>query len=314
MVAAHAEWHSATENIMGTKVAVELWHEDSAVAAQSMAAVMDDMRAVDNAMSPSITQSELYRVNQRAAYEPVVISAELFALIAKAQYFSKLSDGAFDISFASLGRFYSYRKSYRKNQASDQQQILSYLEAINYQFIELDKAHSSIRFNHPQLKIDLGGIAKGYAVDRAIELLRRQGIHSAIVSAGGDSRILGDRQGTPWVMGVRHPRKSKEYVVKLPLIDTAISTSGDYERFYMDGEVRVHHILNPKTGLSASRVQSVSVLAPKAVDSDALSTTVFVLGVQEGLALVNSMPGIDAVIIDSRGLLHYSQGLLRASH
>ena len=304
-----AEWHHASADIMGTRITVELWHRDKAVAERSMAAVLAEMRAVDRAMSPYIASSEVSRLNDKAAGEPIVVSAELFSLIAKSLYFSKISGGAFDISFASVGRLYDYRAAVAPADTSR----LNHLPAINYQLIELNDADRTIRFNHPQLKIDLGGIAKGYAVDRSIALLEQQGIRSAYVSAGGDSRILGDRRGDPWVIGIRHPRKEGEYAVKIPLVDTAMSTSGDYERYYMDGEIRVHHILNPDTGKSATQVQSVSILAPLAVDSDALSTTVFVLGVEDGLQLVNRIDGIEAVIIDGAGRLHYSQGLLRAA-
>ena len=306
--AARAEWHQAVEDIMGTRITVELWQPDKILAEQAIAAVMADMHAVDHSMSPHIESSELYLLNAQAAEKPVVVSEVLFRLIEKAQFYSRVSDGAFDISFASVGQFYNYRKSVAPAEA----QRLENLPAINYQLIELNNSDYSIRYRLPQLKIDLGGIAKGHAVDRGIEILKQRGISSAIVSAGGDSRILGDRQGAPWMIGIRHPRKKKEFAVHMPLIDSAISTSGDYERFYMDGEVRIHHIINPETGLSADKVQSVSILAAHAVDSDALSTTVFVLGVAKGLALANSMPGVEAVVIGGRGRLHYSSGLLRA--
>jgi FAD:protein FMN transferase len=302
-----AEWHSAAEDIMGTRISVELWHQDKKVATDAIGAVMVDMRTVDAAMSPYIKSSELYKVNKKAATEAVVISTELFSLIEKSLFYSVVSKGAFDISFASVGRFYNYRK----RQAPDEQQLAENLPAINYTLIELNKKNQSIHFKHPQLKIDLGGIAKGYAVDRSIELLKKMRIGSAIVSAGGDSRILGDRRGDPWMIAVRHPRKADDYIVRIPLIDTAISTSGDYERFYMKGDLRVHHILNPVTAKSVGHIQSVSILAPLAVDSDALSTTVFVLGVKPGLALINNMQGIDGLIVDGDGRLHYSDGLLR---
>lgn len=303
-----AEWHSDQADIMGTRVTVELWHLEKTVADQAMAAAMADMRRVDQTMSPYIAGSELYKLNKKAAVEAVVVSPAVFSLIEKSLYFSRLSNGSFDISFASVGRFYDYRRSV----APEQKQLLDRLPAINYQLIELNKDNHSVRFRHPYLQIDLGGIAKGHAVDRAIERLKSLGITSAYVSAGGDSRILGDRRGDPWVIGIRHPRQDNAYIAKIPLTDSALSTSGDYERYYMAGEIRVHHILNPATGRSADTVQSVSVMAPLAVDSDALSTTVFVLGVEEGLALVNRMDGIDAVVIDGQGKLHFSEGLLRA--
>ncbi len=306
---AQAEWHNRAEDIMGTRISVELWSEDKQQAQSSMAAVMDVMHHINATMSPYIESSELFKVNQLAAQTPVVISPELFSLLQKSLYYSRVSNGRFDISFASVGRFYNYREGV----SPKEQELLDNLPAINYQQIQLDKQQSTVHFLHPQLKIDLGGIAKGYAVDQAIEALQQRGIESAIVTAGGDSRILGDRRGTPWVMGIRHPRKDQQYVVRIPLINSAISTSGDYERFFIQGDKRVHHIINPATGKSASSVQSVSILAPKAVDSDALSTTVFVMGIEQGLAMVNAMPGIDAIIIDADGRLHYSDELLRAA-
>ncbi|MFA7553413.1 MAG: FAD:protein FMN transferase [Spongiibacteraceae bacterium] len=307
--AVQAEWFNGAEDIMGTQISVELWQDDPTLAQIAIDAVMAEMRAVNQSMSPYIESSELYQINQHAAKQPVVISAELFALIQKSLYYSKLSNGAFDISFASVGRFYDYRKA----ELPAEQQLADMLPAINYHLIELNPTAKTIRFHHPQLNIDLGGIAKGFAVDKAISRLKSLGVESAIVSAGGDSRILGDRRGNPWVVGIKHPRKDDGFVVRIPLVNSAISTSGDYERFFIKANERIHHIINPTTGKSAAAVQSVSILAPLAVDSDALSTTVFVLGVKKGLALINRFNGIDAIIIDADGRLHYSDDLLRAT-
>jgi thiamine biosynthesis lipoprotein len=183
-------------------------------------------------------------------------------------------------------------------------------EAIDYRQINLDAGARSIRFERAGMAIDLGGIAKGYAVDRGVEILLRAGIESAVISAGGDSRIVGNLGDRPRMIGIRHPRKEAEYVAVIPLEDTAISTSGDYERFFERDGVRYHHILDPGSGESARRVRSASVIAARAIDSDALSTTVFVLGVEKGLALINRLPNTDAIIVDGNGKLHYSDDLL----
>lgn len=295
---------------MGTSVSVTLWHENAATARQAIAAMMAEMRRIDAALSPYKDDSELARVNRAAATQTVTVSAELARLIDKALYFSRLSDGAFDISFASVGRYYDYRDGQQPD--ADRRQAL--LEAIDYHLIEFDEAARTLRFAHPQLHIDLGGIAKGYAVDRGAAILREHGVHHATLSAGGDSRVIGDKRGRPWLVGVKNPRgdaASKTVAITIPLVDAAISTSGDYERFFIDetsGE-RVHHILNPRTGRSATGVTSVSVIGPAGFDTDPLSTTVFVLGVDRGLALVNRLEGFDCVIIDSAGRVHYSAGL-----
>lgn len=306
----NAEWFNAEEKIMGTLITVELWHEDPAVAEKAIAAVMKDMRRVEDLMSPYKGKSELYQLNHLAAKNAVPISAELFSLIEKSIEYSRLSQGAFDISFASVGRLYDFRQGISPGSS----QLNDNLEAINYRLITMNIADQSVHFRHPELNVDLGGIAKGHAVDRGIAVLKTFGVTSALVSAGGDSRILGDRRGTPWVIGIRHPRIDDQYVVRIPLQNISVSTSGDYERFFIrDGE-RVHHIINPATGKSAARVQSATILAVDAVDSDALSTTVFVLGIDKGLALINQLPGVDAIIVDADGRLHYSEDLLRAAN
>jgi thiamine biosynthesis lipoprotein len=305
-----AKWHGDTQDIMGTKISVTLYLDDDVKAEQAVAAVMDEMRRIDATFSPYIKTSELYTVNQLApkasANAPLKISAELANIIDKSLYYSRLSEGAFDITFASLARYYDYRK---KLQPSEQQRQ-ELLPAINYQLVHLDQKNNTLWFGHPKVYIDLGGIAKGYAVDNAIAILQTRGIKHASITAGGDSRVMGDRRGRPWMVGIKNPRADK-VAITLPLDNVAVSTSGDYERYFIDdkGE-RVHHIINPRTGKSpASGVNSVTIIGPAGMDTDALSTTVFILGVEKGLALINKLPGFDAVIITREGKVLYSQGL-----
>jgi thiamine biosynthesis lipoprotein len=167
-----------------------------------------------------------------------------------------------------------------------------------------------VRFERPGMRIDLGGFAKGYAVDNAAAILAARGVRHAAVAAGGDSRVLGDRAGRPWTVGIRDPRRQGEVVALLPLEDAAVSTSGDYERYFDDGDERCHHLIDPRTGRSPQSIHSVTVVAPDGLTSEALSKTVFVLGVERGLAIVESLPDVDAVVVDAAGTLHYSAGLL----
>jgi thiamine biosynthesis lipoprotein len=309
-----AEWHSSSRDIMGTRITLTLWEEQAARATLISEKVFAEFTRLDQLLSPYIAASELSHINREAAKGPVKISNEVRQLLDKALYFGKLTDGAFDISFASLGRFYNYREG--QQPTAEQWQL--FRAAIDYRKIELDRKQNTVFFAHPKLAIDLGGIAKGYAVDKAIEILRQQGVAHASISAGGDSRLLGGKRGSQWVVGIKHPRAKKETVensntaLVLPLSNTAISTSGDYERYFIDpvtGE-RIHHIIKPQSGRSASGVMSVSVLGTQGFDTDPLSTSVFVMGVERGLALINRLPDFDAVIIDSRGKVHYSQGLM----
>ena len=160
------------------------------------------------------------------------------------------------------------------------------------------------------MRIDLGGFAKGHAVDRGAQILAARGIAHAIVTAGGDSRVLGDRRGRPWTIAIRDPRNAEGVVAVLPLEDVAISTSGDYERFFVrDGE-RCHHLIDPATGKSPCGVRSVTILAADGLTTEGLSKSVFVLGVERGMRLIESLTEVDAVVVDAQGRLHYSSGLL----
>lgn len=300
-----AAWYQDTEAIMGTRVHAELWRDDAAEAERLLGAVMTEMRRIDATYSPFIETSDLSRLNHEAPKGWVAVSPELFDLLQRSRRMSELTDGAFDVTFASVGRYYDYRKGVHP----DDEQIRKALEAIDYRYVELDPGGPRVRYSHPNVYVDLGGIAKGFAVDRCIELLRRAGVTQASVSAGGDSYILGDRRGEPWTVGIRDPRNEDGVTAVLPLMDTAVSTSGDYERFFVEDGVRYHHIIDPDTGRSAKDAWSVTILGPQTTFTDALSTSVFVLGPDKGLQLIDSLPGVDAIIVDAKGHLRYSRDL-----
>ena len=181
--------------------------------------------------------------------------------------------------------------------------------AVLHDHLELDAVHHTVKFQRPGMRIDLGGIAKGYSVDRGIEILRKLGIKHAAVTAGGDSRVLGDRHGRPWIVGIRHPDDQNRVVTRIPLIDAAFSTSGDYERFFDEDGVRYHHILDPRTGHSASKVRSATILGTSAIQTDGLSKTGFVLGPEQALEIINSITGVDAIFVAPDGRVLYSKGL-----
>lgn len=293
---------------MGTAVSVELWSDDRSAGDAAIDAVMYEMHRIDHAMSPFKPHSELSRINRDAAAMPVPISDEMAYLVARSIDFSKLSGGAFDITYASVGCLYDYRLGIRPSDEA----LARARAAIGYQHLLLDAKARTIRFARAGVRIDLGGFAKGHAVDNATAILKARGIRHAFVSAGGDSRVIGDRRGRPWTIGVRDPRKAGEVVAVLPLEDVAISTSGDYERYFEKDGVRCHHVIDPKTGTSPDSVRSVTILAPNGLTSEGLSKSVFVLGVEQGMRLIEAQTGVDAVVVDAGGVLHYSSGLLAA--
>lgn len=302
-------WLVREEAIMGTAIRVELWSDERNSGAAAIDAVMAEMHRIDWAMSPHKPQSELSRINREAASAPVRLSDEMYGLLRQSLAFSALSDGAFDISYASVGHLYDYRAGIAPSEAVREQARA----AIGWRDLILDARTRSLRFGRPGMRIDLGGFAKGHAVDNGVAILRRHGIRHAMVSAGGDSHVLGDRRGRPWTVAIRDPRREDGVVAVLPLEDVAISTSGDYERYFERDGVRCHHLIDPRTGMSPSSVRSVTILAADGLTSEALSKSVFVLGVEAGLRLIESQTGIDAVVVDAAGTLHYSSGLLGAT-
>jgi thiamine biosynthesis lipoprotein len=304
-----AQWLSDEQAIMGTSVRVELWAEDRVEGESAIAAVMDEMRHIDQTMSPFIETSELSRINREAADAPLTISPELFSLIKRALEFSDMTGGAFDITFSSVGYLYDYRRHIKPSE----EEIQRALPGVNYRHVILDQDHRTIRFARKGVRIDLGGIAKGYAVDACVAILKQRGFVHALVSAGGDSRVMGDHLGRPWMIGIRDPRHKDKTAAMLPLADVAVSTSGDYERYFEADGVRYHHIINPKTGHSATGVHSATIIAPDATTTDGLSTSVFVMGVEKGMALIDSLHDVDAIIIDQDGKLFYSRGLKEAA-
>jgi FAD:protein FMN transferase len=304
-----ASWMTREEAIMGTAIRVELWHEVPAQGEAALDAVMAEMHRIDRAMSPFKPESELSRINREAAKTPVPISEEMFGLIARSVEFSKLSKGAFDITFASVGYMFDYRNGIKPAA----EKIAAALPDIDYRHIRLDRRRRTIRFARDGVRIDLGGIAKGYAVDNCVALLKARGVKEALVMAGGDSRVLGDKRGRPWMIGIRDPRNRESMVAMIPLVDAAISTSGDYERYFEADGTRYHHILDPTTGRSATGARSVTILGPDAITTEGMSKSVFIMGPERGIRFAESLPGIDAVIIDCDGNMRYTAGLRRES-
>jgi thiamine biosynthesis lipoprotein len=180
---------------------------------------------------------------------------------------------------------------------------------VDYRLIQLDAIKGTARLAKRGMWIDAGSFTKGYVVDRAAQVLKKQGITQALITAGGTILALGSKTGgLPWRVGVRHPRKEGELLDTIPLEEQAISTSGDYERFYHHNNRRLCHIIDPRSGQPVEAVRSISVIAPTATASDALSTALFVLGTKEGLSLAKNLPGVEAMIVDQEGKVHCSPG------
>lgn len=304
-ISARAAWVGDARPLMGTEVSVLLWHDDAAAGEQLVEEVFREAERIDKLMSTYIEDSRISEINRLAAEKPVVAGDELFQIIRRSLDISVLTLGAFDITYESVGQHYDFRNRQRPDDAT----VETERKLIDYRFVDLNQAAGTVRFRQEGVRINLGGIAKGYVVERGVDILHMRGVKNAIVTAGGDSRLLGDRRGQPWMVGIRDPRNEDQVAISVPLENEAISTSGDYERFFEEGDVRYHHIIQPSTGAPASGVHSATVFGPDAVITDALSTSVFVMGVDQGLRLIATLPDYESIVIDDAGRIYYSDGL-----
>ena len=290
---------------MGTEVSVYFWHDDEARGQAIIEEIFGEVDRINALMSTYVESSRISEINRRAADEPVIAGEELFQLIRRSLDISVLTRGAFDITYDSVGQHYDFRERRRPDDAT----VEAERKHIDFRHVTLDPGRATVRFEEQGVRINLGGIAKGYVVERGVDILRRHGVDAGVVTAGGDSRLLGDRRGRPWMIGIRDPRRDGEVAISVPLEDEAVSTSGDYERYFDEDGTRYHHIIKPSSGRPVEGIHSATVIGPDAVMTDALSTSVFVMGVDDGLALIGCLPDYEAIVIDAAGEIYYSTGL-----
>jgi thiamine biosynthesis lipoprotein len=260
------------------------------------------MTRLDQLFSSYRRDSEVSRLSQSSGGGEV--SAETAAVLALGLVVAQRSGGAFDLT---LGRLKSLWGIDGDNPVvPDRQAIAAALAGIGPEALTLDGRQ--LRKRSAQVQIDLGGIAKGYAVDRAVAVLKEHGIASAAVNAGGDMYLLGQRPERPWRVGIQHPRQKDAVLETVQVHDRAVVTSGDYERFFEQDGQRYHHIFDPQSGFPARGCQSVTVIADSVALGDALATSLFVLGPQAGLQLLDQYPGAEALIVAADGSLHATPG------
>jgi FAD:protein FMN transferase len=262
--------------------------------------------------------SEVSRVNSAAGKVPVSVSSETFDVIRESLHASEMSGGAFDITFETLHGLWKFDQDLDPHPPSDAD-VHARQRYLGYHHVKLDPARRSVLLDEAHVRIGLGGIAKGYAVDRASKVLLDTGISAFFVQAGGDLYTHGEKaDGSPWLAGIRDPRGPEgDYFALLAVSDHAFSTAGDYERSYIVGGRRYHHIIDPHTGYPATASRSVTIWAPTALIADEVDDAVFILGPEKGLALVESLDDVGAVIVDRYNKVWTSkrlEGKLRTVH
>lgn len=274
-----------------------------------------EIKRVEALMTTWRPDSDISRVNAAAGTSKVVVDPETYAVVAESVHTSEISEGTFDITFETLHGVWKFDEDLDPHPPKPEQ-VKARLKYVGYRHIHLDPKDHSIFVDDANTKISLGGIAKGYAVDRAAKVLEDAGLASFYVQAGGDLYARGTKpDGSEWSAGVRDPRGADgSFFALLPLRDHAFSTAGDYERSYVVGKKRYHHIIDPRTGYPATASRSVTIYAPTAFLADAIDDAVFILGPEKGLKLVESLDGVGAVIVDAKNNLWVSkrlQGKLR---
>ena len=291
---------------MGTVIEITLIGDNEEAANKAALRAFREMKRIEQLMSPWIESADVFRINQSSGKERVKISNETLEVIKKAQEISELSDGRFDITVGPLAEL--WRKAREKKIPPSAVEVKEKLGLVNFKNIEMDR-EGKVFLKKKGMAVDLGGIAKGYAVDRAFELLKSLGYKDLIVNAGGDLRVGGLKNNQPWSIGIQHPRESKNFLARISVSDMAVATSGDYERFFIYEGRRYHHIFNPKDGFPTDDCQSVTVLCKEGMMADALATAVFVLGPEKGYALCQKLEGVDCLIMDKEGKIIFSPGL-----
>ncbi len=280
---------------------------------ETIEATVKEMARLEAILSAHAAGSDVYNLNH-AATEPRLVSEETLAVLGRARQVYEQSHGAFDVTVGALMRAWGFGTEQRSVPSPDA--LAEALSGVGFAHVEVDASQRSVRLGHPKTQLDLGGVAKGYIVDKAIEFLAARGIEYAFVEAGGDVRILGGYPGQfVWEkpravrVGVQHPTQRDALLAVVSSFGGAVLTSGDYERYFMQDGVRYTHIVDPRTGQTVRGLSSVTIVADEAALADAIATAVMVLGVEQGIALIESFPGVEGLLVAEDGSVVMSQGM-----
>ena len=295
---------------MGTELDLTAWTSDEPRAVAAFGAVFGEFDRLDALMSVWKDGSDVLRLNGAAGEHAVPVSVETLEVLRVARQVSVMTDGKFDVTFGALSGLWKFDHQETDDTIPDRQAVLARLPLINYRDVEVDERARTAFLKRKGMRANLGGIGKGYGVDRAVDILRRSGLGDFMIQAGGDMYVAGKRGDRPWRLGIRDPRgPADSSFAMLDLTDGTFSTSGDYERFFMKDGRRYHHILDVTAGEPARGCRSVTLVTSRAVMADALAKGVFILGPDAGMALIERTPGVQGVIVSATNDVLISSGL-----
>lgn len=294
---------------MGSELRLSAWTTGEATAVSAFDQVFAEFDRLEGLMSVWRPQSDVQRLNEAAGVAPVVVSREVIEVLQAAREAGDLTEGKFDITFGALSDLWRFDHD-QDNRIPDPAAIVARLPLVDYRAVDVDARAGTAFVRKKGMRVHLGGIGKGYAVDRAAAMLRSRSVHDFMIQAGGDLYVGGQRGGRPWRVAIRDPRGAVDRLfAALDLSDGTFSTSGDYERFFMEDGRRYHHLLDPDLGEPARGCRSVTIVTGSALLADALSTGVFVMGPEKGMALIERLEGVEGVIVTDKNAVLVSSGL-----
>ena len=295
-------------SMLGSPFEITVVSKDSVEGKQFTDLAIAEVKRIENQISDWIPTTPISLVNKNAGIQAVKVDSEVFDLVERAIKISQLTDGAFDISYASMDKIWKFDGS--MTTMPTEEMIKKSVAKIGYKNIVLDKSNQTIFLKIAGMKLGLGGIGQGYIADKVRDLLVTNGCKSGIVNVSGDINAWGKQiNGKPWTIGIINPMNKNKVFATFPLENSSVETSGNYEKYVMFNGIRYSHIIDPRTGYPAQGVVSVSVFAKQTEIADALATGIFVLGVKVGLDLVNQLKGIECIIVDDKGKIHSSKGI-----
>lgn len=290
---------------MGSRFDITVVAKDSATAKEYIDLAVNEISRIEHLISSWDTQSQTSKINNNAGTKPTKVDRELFELIERAIGISKLTDGAFDISYASMDAIWKFDGSIRE--MPNENQIMASVTKVGFQHIVLDKENFSVFLELEGMKIGFGAIGKGYAADKTKALLIKHGVSAGIINASGDMNTWGRQpDGQAWKVAIKNPMNKNKVFALLPINQGAVVTSGNYEKFVTLEGKRYSHIIDPRTGYPSTGIISATVFAPSAELADALATSVFVMGKEVGLNRINQLPKVECILIEDNGQISTS--------
>lgn len=293
---------------MGSRFDITVVAKDEVQANDYIDLAISEISRIEKEISSWDPESETSKIIANAGIQPLKVNRELYDLITRAVKISELTEGAFDITYASMDRIWKFDGS--MNHLPTDDEIAQSIRKVGYKNIVLDPEHQTVFLKNKGMRIGFGAIGKGYAADKAKQLLISEGVNGGIINASGDLTTWGTQpDGSPWMVGITNPLNKNKVFSWFPLDNNAVVTSGNYEKFVEFNGKKYTHIIDPRTGWPVSGLTSVTIFAPKAELADALATSVFVMGRETGIDFINQLPGMECVIVDDNGKITKSENI-----